>query len=367
MCRFASHITAVAFVALLGAKNTTSLIDSIGPLLTELKPSATFILVDTNTATHCLPVLRAALPVLAKAAVITIPAGEADKSVTSAQRVWQALIDARADRQAVLLNLGGGVVTDLGGFAAGCYKRGIRFINVPTTVLGQVDAALGGKTGVDFGGVKNVVGLFANAEAVVSDPVFLKTLPPREVRSGMAEMYKHALIHSPEHWLELQRTGGDLLAQANVAELIAKSQQIKSDIVAQDPHERGLREALNFGHSIGHAIESILLTSTVPALHGEAIAAGMICEAYLSQHLTGLAQAEVEDIESTLLQVYGKLPLRAHHLATLLALVANDKKNKHGTLRMSLLRRIGEPRLNVAVDASEVEQAVLRYLELDRP
>ena len=338
------------------------MLNTLAPLLSALSPSATFILADANTATHCLPVLRAAVPVLAKAPIITIPAGETHKTIAQVERVWQALIDARADRHALLINLGGGVVTDLGGYAAGCYKRGICFVNVSTTVLGQVDAALGGKTGVDFGGVKNAVGLFREAEVVIADPVFFATLPPREVRSGMAEMYKHALIHSPAHWLALQATGGDLLAQPDVAALIADSQQVKRDIVAQDPHERGLRAALNFGHSVGHALESVLLASPLPALHGEAIAAGMICEAYLSEALTGLSAAEVADIETTLLGVYGKLVLRANRLASLLALVANDKKNRGGTLRMSLLRRIGEPRLNVAVRPEEVERAVLRYL-----
>ena len=333
--------------------------------LAELKPSQVFILVDDNTAEHCLPVLRAALPAFAKTPVIRIPAGEQDKTIASATRVWEAMIEARADRNALLVNLGGGVVTDLGGFAAGCYKRGVRFVHVPTTVLGQVDAALGGKTGVDFGGVKNSVGLFRMPEAVIADPAFFATLPPREVRSGMAEMYKHALISDADHWLELSATKGDLLGCPDPTALIARSQRIKLDIVAADPLEQGVRETLNFGHSVGHAIESVLLASPTPALHGEAIAAGMICEAYLSEALTGLAAEAVADIERTLLAVYGKLTLRANRLASLLSLVANDKKNKGGVTRMSLLRRIGEPRLGVRVENDAVERAVLRYLSIE--
>lgn len=228
----------------------------------------------------------------------------------------------------------------------------------------MVDAALGGKTGVDFGGVKNSIGLFRMPEEVITDVQFLATLPPRELRSGMAEMYKHALIHDPTHWEELKGTGGEIDAGAFAKTLIARSQQIKLDIVAEDPEEHGLRAALNLGHSVGHAIESVLLTSTNPALHGEAVAAGIICEAYLSQELAGLSAFEAEDIERTLLGVYGKLKIRANHLANVLALVANDKKNLGGKTRMSLLHRIGEPRLNVTVDDQQIARAVERYVAL---
>ncbi len=324
----------------------------------------TFVLADANTARHCLPKLRADQPVLAKAEVITIPAGETHKTIATTETVWQRLIDARADRRALLVNLGGGVVTDLGGYAAGCYKRGIEFVHVPTTVLGMVDAALGGKTGVDFGGVKNGIGLFRMPAAVITDVGYLDTLPPREVRSGMAEMYKHALVHDARHWEELKATKGDLLGQASAKTLIEQSQRIKLDIVAQDPEERNLRETLNFGHSVGHAVESVLLTSSNPALHGEAVAAGMICEAYLSQELAGLGEFEVEDIERTLLAVYGKLRIHADHMVNLLALIANDKKNRGGVTRMSLLHRIGEPRLGVAVKQDAIEAAVERYAAL---
>ncbi len=323
-----------------------------------------FVLVDSNTATHCLPRLRDTYPVLAKAEVITIPAGEIHKTIATTKKVWEALINARADRVTLLVNLGGGVVTDLGGYAAGCYKRGIDFVHVPTTVLGMVDAALGGKTGVDFGGVKNSIGLFRMPVEVITDVAYLDTLPPREVRSGMAEMYKHALIHDAQVWETLKDTQGDLLGRASAKTLIEQSQQVKLDIVAQDPEEKGLREALNFGHSIGHALESVLLTSTNPALHGEAVAAGMICEAYLSQELAGLSTFETEDIERTLLGVYGKLSVHADHLVNLLALVANDKKNRGGVTRMSLLHRIGEPRLGVAVKQDQIEATIERYAAL---
>ena len=229
----------------------------------------------------------------------------------------------------------------------------------------QVDAAIGGKTGVDFGGLKNSVGLFRMPEAVVADPAFLATLPAREVRSGMAEMYKHALIADAAHWVELKSGGGaDLLARPDRDALIARSQRIKEAVVEADPEERGLREALNFGHSVGHAIESVLLASAAPALHGEAVAAGMICEAYLSEESTGLSAEAVRDIEHVLTAVYGRLSLRADQLASLLALVANDKKNRGGATRMSLLSAIGETELGVEVSGEAVVRAVERYLSL---
>ena len=333
------------------------------PVLERLDASALFVVADDNTAEHCLPRLRAGVPALAEVEACVIPAGEQTKTVATTERVWSHLVEARADRHAALVCLGGGVVTDLGGFAAGCYKRGIRFVHVPTTVLGQVDAAIGGKTGVDFGGLKNSVGLFRMPEAVVADPAFLATLPTREVRSGMAEMYKHALIADAAHWAELKSGGGaDLLARPDRDALIARSQRIKEAVVEADPEERGLREALNFGHSVGHAIESVLLASTAPALHGEAVAAGMICEAYLSEELTGLSAEAVRDIEQTLTAVYGRLTLRADQLASLLALVANDKKNRGGVTRMSLLSAIGEAELGVEVSGESVGRAVERYL-----
>ena len=333
-------------------------------VLTDLAPTQTFVLVDANTARHCLPVVRATLPVLAKAEVITVPAGEARKTIATCGEVWDRLLDARADRRAAVVCLGGGVVTDLGGFAAASYKRGIRFVHVPTTLLAMVDAALGGKTGVDHGGVKNSVGAFRMPEAVVTDPRFLATLPPRELRSGFAEMLKHALICDPRHWDELKALPAELPDVPQLPELIARSQQIKLDLVAVDPHDRGPREALNFGHSIGHALESVLLGTDHPALHGEAVAAGMICEAYLSQARCGLPVAELADLETALLARYGKLRLRANHIATALALVSNDKKNRGGQSRMSLLRRIGEPRLGVTVSPDDIERALERYLAL---
>lgn len=331
---------------------------TLAPLLDELRPSKVFVLVDVNTAQHCLPVLAKAVKDLPAKHVFTFPAGELQKTLTTVSNVWAWLLEQQADRRALLINLGGGVVTDLGGYAAGCYKRGIRFLHIPTTTLGMVDAALGGKTGVDHAGIKNSVGLFRMPEAVLTDTQFLNTLPDRELRSGMAEMYKHALIHDALQWEELKST------QQVSSELIAKSQQVKLDIVAADPYEQGLRESLNYGHSIGHAIESLLLETASPLLHGEAVAAGMICEAYLSELLCGLSEAAVLDIEQTLLSIYGHAVLDSTQQNAVVGLVANDKKNRGGKIRMSLLSNIGSPALGIEVQAGQIEAVVRRYLAL---
>jgi 3-dehydroquinate synthase len=331
-------------------------------ILESLQPSKVFILVDEHTAAHCLPVLAKAetpfLKGLPTDQIIVFPAGEIHKTLSTVSDVWSQLIEQQADRQALLINLGGGVVTDLGGYAAGCYKRGIRFLHIPTTVLGMVDAAIGGKTGIDHAGIKNSVGLFKVPEAVLTDPQFLTTLPTRELRSGMAEMYKHALIQDQAHWEELK-----LKPELSIT-LITKSQQAKRYIVEEDPYEKGLREALNFGHSIGHAIESLLLETDSPLLHGEAIAIGMICEAYLSEKLCGLTAEAVHDIEQTLLSVFGYTKLSDEHRSGIVNLVANDKKNQRGKIRMSLLEKIGVPALGIEVEPDEINRAVDRYQAL---
>ncbi|MFK8055320.1 MAG: 3-dehydroquinate synthase [Saprospiraceae bacterium] len=333
--------------------------ETLPPFLEQLNPSKIFVLVDDNTEEHCLPVLAKALvEKLSAKQVITIAAGELNKTLPTVSVVWEKLIEQQADRHALVINLGGGVVTDLGGYAAGCYKRGIRFLHIPTTVLGMVDAALGGKTGVDHGGIKNSVGLFQMPQAVLTDTQFLATLPARELRSGMAEMYKHALIHDHAQWEELKAT-----TEVSDA-LISKSQQVKLDIVAADPFEKGLREALNYGHSVGHAIESLLLETSEPLLHGEAIAAGMICEAYLSELLCGLEAEAVQDIEQTLLSIYGHAALSETQQQAITELVANDKKNRGGRIRMSLLHKIGTPALGIEVQPEQIKAAVSRYLKL---
>ena len=331
-------------------------------LLSELKPSATILLADSNTAHHCLPLLRAECPALDSAELISIPAGEEHKSIHTLSSVWEQLLAFRCDRKALLICLGGGVVTDLGAFAAACFKRGIRFILVPTSLLAQVDAAIGSKTGIDFGGLKNSIGSFSPAEAVLVDHRFLHSLPPRELRSGLAEMFKHALIDDPKHWESLSSLPDDISRDARLPSLIGKSIAVKTRIVASDPFERGPREALNLGHSIGHAIESLLLETPRQVTHGEAVAAGIIAELYLAEHHFALDPSLVEQVQSTLDRFFPRIPLFASEIETLLALMAQDKKNRGKELKMALLSRIGQVRTGVSVSVGEVEKALRRYM-----
>src|ERR1700743_1910440 len=254
-----------------------------------------FILTDENTAQYCLPPVQQLLndAGITNFDLIEINAGEESKDIDFCIGIWRMLIDFGADRKSLMINLGGGVISDMGGFAASTFKRGIDFVQVPTTLLSQVDASVGGKTGIDLDGVKNIIGTFTQPKAVFISDEFLKTLPPRQVLSGTAEMLKHGLIMDKAYWQAL--TASDL-AQPQ-GEFIYRSVEIKNEVVKIDPLEKGLRKALNFGHTIGHAVEThSLLNDKDPLTHGEAIALGMICEGYLSYKKAGLSKAELDEI-----------------------------------------------------------------------
>src|SRR6201996_7996258 len=251
-----------------------------------------FVLTDENTGKHCLPLIRKYIDNLDNFDIIEINAGEENKNIDFCVGVWKMLIDFSADRQSLLINLGGGVISDLGGFSASTYKRGIDFVHVPTTLLSQVDASVGGKTGIDLDNIKNIIGTFTQPKAVFIAYDFLKTLPPRQILSGLAEMLKHGLITDAAFWNDLKNS--DLSFPGE--ELIYKSIQIKNKVVLEDPKEMGIRKSLNFGHTIGHAVETnSLLHDENPLTHGEAIAIGMICESYLSHKKTGLGSNELDE------------------------------------------------------------------------
>src|ERR1700758_1124811 len=248
-----------------------------------------FVLTDENTGKHCLPVLREHIDELDNYDIIEINAGEESKSIDFCVGVWKMLIDFGADRQSLLINLGGGVISDMGGFAASTFKRGIDFVHVPTTLLSQVDASVGGKTGIDLDNIKNIIGTFTQPKAVFIEHEFLRTLPPRQILSGLAEMLKHGLIADATYWNELKYSDLDNPSAA----LVYHSIEIKNKVVIADPHEKGIRKSLNFGHTVGHAIETYsLMNDKDPLSHGEAIAVGMICEAYISHQRTGLSVVE---------------------------------------------------------------------------
>ncbi|MDP4807357.1 MAG: 3-dehydroquinate synthase, partial [Crocinitomicaceae bacterium] len=298
-------------------------------LLAQFSNSKIAILVDENTHDHCLEYLITGFEALATAEVIMLPAGEENKVLEVCFQVWETLTEAGFGRHDLLLNLGGGVVTDLGGFVASVYKRGFAFVHIPTSLLGMVDAAVGGKTGIDLAGYKNQLGTFQEPLATFVDTGFLQTLPDTEWRNGFAELLKHALIADKTLWEALTQIKNIPLELRT--ETIQQGVQIKVDIVAQDPTEQGLRKILNFGHTIGHALESYYLNSDTPLAHGHAVAIGMLLEAQLSVDQANLSQTEFEAIEKCIKQTYPiQIPNDAEGLWTLMQ---QDKKNANGEVR----------------------------------
>lgn len=321
-------------------------------LIDLLATEKAIILCDSNTK-RCLEYLHVACPQTQDLSVIEIPEGELHKNLKTCEMVWYQLTEHGADRNTVLLNLGGGVVTDLGGFIASTYMRGIRFVQIPTSLLGMVDAAIGGKTGIDFGGLKNMIGTFARADAVLVDSNFLKTLPSRHYRNGLAEVLKHAFI-SDASILDLM--------YANEDELISRSVKVKMDVVARDEYESGERKKLNFGHTIGHAIESHLLEAENPVLHGEAIAAGMILESFISTKLVGLSEPDLQKILQLTDSIFSRVSLSKTDWSEVKKLLIHDKKNKNGEVRFVLLKSIGEAVINQPVSEELFDQAFEFYV-----
>jgi len=315
------------------------------------------ILADENTAELCFPKVEPHLPTHQ---LLTMPAGEAHKTIDTVSSLWEQLIAIGADRKTLIINLGGGVVTDLGGFFAGTYKRGIRFINIPTSLLAMVDASVGSKTGIDFAGVKNSIGLFQDAEAVLIDPMFLKTLPDRQRINGYAEIIKHGLIADADHWKQWAVFEPNNDPSWN--QMIKRSVSVKAEVVRQDPTEKGKRKILNFGHTLGHAIEAWSLEHEKDhLLHGEAIALGMIAEAYLSHKHTGLPEEEFASIRAEITKHFATKSLPSSAFQQMLNSMKNDKKNEGGNVQYSLLESIGKSIYNVSISESDSLRA-LEYL-----
>ncbi len=312
-----------------------------------------FILTDENTELHCLEALKKELGDIDNYDLIEIPAGEENKDIDYCIGIWRMLIDFGADRKSLLVNLGGGVISDMGGFAASTFKRGIDFVHVPTTLLSQVDASVGGKTGIDIDSIKNIIGTFTQPKAVFINYDFLKTLPPIQILSGLAEMLKHGLIMDADYWNALKNS--DLRQPSE--ELIYRSVEIKNKVVIEDPTEMGIRKALNFGHTIGHAVETnSLLNDKNPLTHGEAVAIGMICESYLAHKKTGLSSEDLTEIVEVINSLYPKYPLKENSYATLLTIMLKDKKNQNGKINCTLLTSIGQCNLdNICTDAELCE------------
>jgi 3-dehydroquinate synthase len=322
--------------------------DEINQIIIQNNYSSIFILVDEHTNEHCLSKFLPRLATEISIEIIEIEAGEEIKNIKTCVEIWSILSELRADRKSVIINLGGGVITDIGGFIASTFKRGIDFINVPTTLLGMVDASLGGKNGVDLGNLKNQIGVINVPQMLLIDTDFLETLSQREMRSGLAEMLKHGLIYDKKYWEEFQDISKFDFADFDT--LIYRSIQIKNEIVKQDPTENGIRKALNFGHTLGHAIESHFLESETPLLHGEAIAIGMILESYISKEKGLLSNEEFHQIKYTISTIYELHNFSDEDIVSIQNLLIHDKKNEYGKVQFALINGIGKIIINQSVE-----------------
>ena len=335
---------------------THDIIPTLDACLRNKKYDRIFLLDDTVTHVHCLPLLSAWVEERG-VQVLTMEAGDVAKNLDTLARIWQQLTEKGASRHSLLINLGGGVVTDLGGFAAATFKRGIDFINIPTTLLSMVDAAVGGKTGINFAGLKNEIGAFRSAVDVIVDTTFLRTLDNENICSGYAEMLKHALLHNAAMWAEhleqdLQHPDYEALAR-----LVQQSIEVKERIVGEDPHEKGLRKALNLGHTFGHAFESLALSQGRPVLHGYAVAWGIVCELYLSSVLLGFPSAHFHPTVRFVRETYGQFSFTCKDYGRLLDYIRHDKKNVGGQVNFTLLKDIGQIRLDCHASREQICEA----------
>lgn len=323
--------------------------------------SKVFIVVDKNTEIYCLPYFYKKINLELKWEILSIPCGENHKNIITCIEVWEELANKKADRNSLIINLGGGMVTDLGGFIASSFKRGVDFINIPTTLLAMVDASIGGKNGIDFGRAKNQIGTINLPEMVVIENSFLNTLPQRQLVSGLAEMLKHGLIHSSASWEKINLL--DHSNQSQFKELIWESIEIKSEIVRCDPLELNLRKTLNYGHTLGHAIESHFLeqTDTEPLLHGEAVAIGLMLATYISNQLLGFPGKKLMEVSAKIASLFPKQTFSEKDINNILSLLVFDKKNRNGQVLFVLLHDIGKPKTDCIVDNNLIHKAFEYY------
>lgn len=333
----------------------------LNDLIEKNKYSIIFILSDTNTNEYCLSRFLPLLATNKTIEIIEIESGETEKNITTCVEIWSILTELGGDRKSLLINVGGGVITDIGGFVASTFKRGIDFMHIPTTLLAMVDASVGGKNGVDLGSLKNQIGVINVPKLVLIDTDYLSTLPQNEMRSGLAEMLKHGLIADADYWTKFKVLNG--IDFADFDGLIYRSIEIKNEIVMQDPTENGIRMALNFGHTLGHAIESYFLENEnkKTLLHGEAIAAGMILESYISWQKKLLSAAEYIEIKNTINAVFETIVFEENDLKPILELLIHDKKNEYGKIQFALLDGIGSIKINQEVENELIIKSFADY------
>ncbi|MBA2613110.1 MAG: 3-dehydroquinate synthase [Bacteroidetes bacterium] len=330
---------------------------TLSAYLKKSKYSSYFIICDENTIRFCLPKLIMSCPALKDAEILELESGEESKSIEFSAHIWQTLIENKADKNSLIINLGGGVVSDLGGFCASTYKRGIDFINVPTSLLAMADASVGGKTGIDFAGLKNSIGTFAQPKSVFVNPGFLETLSPRHYKNGLAEIFKIAIISDKKFFEELKNLKGD----HKIESIITKSIALKNKLVLKDPFDKGTRNILNFGHTIGHAIESLLLGTTNELLHGEAVVIGMMIESYIAFDKKMLSKKELDEIISVLKKEFAPQNILHLNFVSMIELLKNDKKTFKNKFKLALINKIGACKYNLEASEAQIKKAIDLY------
>ena len=335
--------------------------EALNSHLKTTKYSNVFIITDSNTNEYCLHKFLPYLETDLTIEIIEFEAGEINKNIDTCIEVWKVLTDLGADRKSLVINLGGGVVTDLGGFVASTFKRGVDFINIPTTLLSMVDASVGGKTGVDLGNLKNQIGVINVPTMVLIDTQYLETVPQNELRSGLAEMLKHGLIFDKNYWEQFLDISTIDFSDLDL--LIHRSVVIKNEIVMQDPTEKNIRKALNFGHTLGHAIESYFLENEnkTTLLHGEAIAVGMILESFISWQNKLITEIEYRQIKLAINAIYEAVQIDENDLQPIMDLLIHDKKNEFGTIQFALIDGIGSIKINQLVENELILSAFEDY------
>jgi len=342
---------------------TRELEDELAKVLSRYPQDKIFLVTEQNCDQFCVPLISHT-PGFEHFKKVIIPSGEENKTLSSVEKIWLFLSQNGADRKSLVVNLGGGMLTDLGSFAASTLKRGMDFLNIPTTLLSQVDASVGGKTGFNFNGLKNEIGVINQPTTVLIDTRFLRTIDSQNFISGYAEMIKHGLIDSPVHLEEVRNFDLKNPDLEILRGLIARSVAIKDSFVMRDPNEHNVRKALNFGHTIGHAFESTALYSGHPILHGFAVAYGMIAELYLSHKVCNLPQSVLNDLSNWLISVYGKYAIRSSQFESFYQLMTHDKKNDAARINFTLIPSVGEVAINQNCDKTLIFEALEYYKQL---